>query len=264
MPSDERFWPRIVISIDGGRALLLKRPTEQPYKVSERAASAFPFSAVLPDGTEVDIRMLTSSVLRGQPAAPSWLGLPATATDILNLLAECAIGDFLDSDEVIESESTTAIPAFSGYIETIRARPSVSDEVLHRYIAWKTYWSWKFEQRWTLFDYADQLRLGRRVSQFAQMARVDEGSLWSIRAEGDDGLALRAERELLLAVRQGRIGTGFFSPIFHVGERLSFPEFAVPGLHFRKALAFVSSQPVDRENAAKEAVSAVESLVQIV
>jgi hypothetical protein len=205
----------------------------------------------------VQITNTAVEVLRSAPLAKT-----ASFDELLHLVSECAIGDYLDGlDDVPvgpgDAEHTVFCP--SGRAEELLKRPPAAEGVVTQYLASKTYWSKKLQGLPASFLLADAKRLGQTMRGLRYVADMHLDEYW--KASGDaqpDRFSLKPTQ--LLQQRGPRlVGPSVTGPLFDISDFLVGARFRASAQQFKKAVAFLNEERPDYENAIKEAVGAVES-----
>lgn len=260
--SDAR--PRVVVSHDGSKALLLEDAGQQTGRDRDRDAFAITFDAQTLDGRYVGINVWFATKLQNMQDA-SEFGLPAAVPKPLWALAEAAIGQHLNENELpaeTQRRSYLNIECWGPTITSLLEREAATEQQAHQYLTWKCYRAWEFQQQHATFSYADQLRLRVEIPRLLCWAEIDGGTLWDVVGGSADEFTLRVRQELLRAVRSGAVAAPYRARLLDVRGRLDSPQLSAVAAHMGKAMAFASDSDPDRENAAKEAVTAIESLLK--
>lgn len=195
-----------------------------------------------------------------------YFGLPRDLDGMLEILTECAIGERLDQDpEWPHSDPSSPPIGFSPeYLRSVRERARTSDQGTLDYLQAKTIAAWRFGQRWANISFADQLRLGRPLTDLQRLAEVELEVQWTFAFDPQPGgFALKPSPELLRAVqrrRASRVGGGL---CFDVRSEPEAPRYQPVAVQFEKALRYLEAGE-DLESAAKNAISALESAARIV
>lgn len=191
--------------------------------------------------------------------------LSATVDEELEVLAECALGDHMDAqDEPLPDEGTLPITVSCApdYPRQLADRTRCSDDAALLYLAAKTWWADKLHRPPAVFYQADALRLGYPVKGLLWLARAHDGEHWTFVGDARaDGFMLRPTPALMQSGprMRGRVVTG---PVFDVLDRLGSARYQASAAQLVKAYAFLGAAKPDYENAAKEAVGALESLAR--
>lgn len=183
--------------------------------------------------------------------------------DVLPLIGECAIGDYLDGREQAPTpgdglQHSTLWAADD--VEGLFQRPPSSDAAILRYLASKVWWAKRLDTSGVAeVRDADTRRLGNSLREFRVVADTYEGKYWDrIGDTQPDRMLLRAST--LLLQRGPRLVEGAVGgPVFDIREYLADPRHEASAQHFRKALGFLNADNPDYENAVSEAVRALES-----
>lgn len=225
---------------------------------------------LVPKEAESRLRVVVSNYFwRG--FEPSWLNLDdVDRADAIMQIALAVIGSHLDAHGM-PPHTPSGVSAAS--IEMSEAdfenqKPSTDQEVFN-YAAAKIYWGWKFGLEKTCFTLADRLRLGVPPGDIDRVAIRGNGVHWEPWGEAPDAnapahMTYSPTAALLNDFESGRLPGQSASPIFQVQEKLSAPRYAAGREHFTKAAGYMTSATPDWPNAAKEAVSALESVAKIV
>jgi hypothetical protein len=182
----------------------------------------------------------------------------------LELVADAAIGDHLDGLEGVLEEGSPVqeIVCRREYVDDLAKRKRVPDLVAVQYLAAKTYWAKRRHQVAGVITYADAMRLGQTVADLRVLADTYLDELWTYYADPSfDGFILSPTQELLKSGPKLE-GPTVSGPIFDISDRLTDARYAPSMQQLRKAYRFLQSSPIDCENAAKEAVGALESMAR--
>jgi hypothetical protein len=265
----------IVVSRDGRDAIhLIEYEEHDALMGSEhRDAVALYFTVRLVPKSEVTRLRVVVSGYFWKHFKPTWyqLGDVDRGQAILQL-ALYAIGRHLENLGM-PSPIPSGVPAFTIELndqELGESRSPASDEEVFNYIAGKVYWSWRFGIARTEFTLADRLRLAVPEGDIERVAMRGELVYW-----GSFGVAPRAGERfshttftptaaLLNDFEAGRLPGQSVSPVFQVQDRLSAPRYSAAKAHFSKAASYMGGPRPDWPNAAKEAVTAVESLAKVI
>jgi class 3 adenylate cyclase len=107
--------------------------------------------------------------------------------DALPVFAVLAVGQHLDSmgplklTDAGKRMTTSHIEGL--FDEMVKARPAAYDEIL-AYLQAKVYWSWRFRHPETMITRADLIRLNSSIEDFAEVASLREGDLWTTTPKG--------------------------------------------------------------------------------
>jgi hypothetical protein len=188
--------------------------------------------------------------------------LPNASVDAeLDAVAECALGDHLDNLKQPLAEGTLpqTVTQPPDYVLELRQRPKASEDEVLAYIGSKTYWAYRLARRLVVFNRTDALRLGVMMQDVRRLAEAYEDERWHFEGERySDGFMLRASR-LLMQQGPRMLGRAVSGPVFDVADGLRDPRYQASTAHLRKAYGFLQGDKPDYENAAKEAVIALES-----
>jgi hypothetical protein len=181
------------------------------------------------------------------------------------VLAECALGDNLDAQE-------ESLPDEGALPRTVTCPPDLPRQLADRercsedaallYLTAKTWWADKLNQPAALFHQADVLRLSYPATGLRRLATAYEDERWTFVGEPQgDEFMLKPTRTLMRSGPRmmGRTVTG---PTFDIIDRLRGERYRASEAQMVKAYNFLRGEQPDYENAAKEAVGALESLAR--
>jgi hypothetical protein len=193
---------------------------------------------------------------------------PANSEQFVGRLAEAAIGDALDSGELLPDTSQAGAELVldcGRKLQEWQDRPRASDRAAIRYIESKLVASWQFDVPIPKVGPPDLIRLHMSDETFQRLIDWGDGSRWENLGFGDDEVLLRPKHVLLTERADLASPPPATDSIGEITRVLSSPRYAGPAAHWAKVRRFSNPPPErDPENAAKEAVAAVEALARIV
>lgn len=257
--------PEVALSRDGQRAILVLAIEKGRRGVTGRAATAVDATVRLaPRRSEVELQLVF-----GDQTPMFWdnprqkLRWPESFADSFPELAVAAIGEHLDNSpqpDQPDSNHYAAVVWVNDNVWSLFRRPPEEDDApLLRYIGAKFYWAHKLGADSASLGRHDALRFGLTADDLHRLALEGSGVLWDRLSNG----RYRALPRLLSDFRSGAVPgqeRSLFEQIQPFVDRSRYPAAAV---HVSKAVGFLGGPNVDLENAAKEAVSAVESVSKV-
>jgi hypothetical protein len=245
--------------------------------VTDMDEDMVPFSGQYPVGmrfyyklTEDDRRHAGQIVLDGVLGVmlePDDFGLPRGAAAFRQAIAEAAIGEMLDVEGLqpfrIDAGTAVIVPALPLVTDRLRDRAPASAEDIEAYIAGKAFAGFEFAQEHVVLSSADQVRLRVSAQRLRQVAALYHGELWEV-TETPRGPRVRPLSRLVQDFRAGRRGAARSQLILQIQGQLTAPRYRSARTHFDKSVGFCSATPPDWENAAKEAISGLESLALLI
>lgn len=189
-------------------------------------------------------------------------GLPdkLEPSDQLPLLTAAILGYHLDSGGPTEVEGpVVAILPLTELFTACREREPAGDGEIQEYLAAKAYWAGRFLFEGVPIGHDDALRLKLELEDIIDYARFHAGELWTYEGSGH---MITASAALM---KNGPGAPRSSAPIFLVHEQLGdSPRYRAARLLVGKAVDFYTAERPDMENAAKEAIAALESLALVV
>lgn len=259
---------RVLVSRDGLRALLLTRP-EGPAPVSDAMAVAF--TAVLSSKDRGPRTVVRISNTVFELYRPESLGVPTSGDKTLDwyLLGEATLGDWIDGLEpgtnLAALASPMVIPCTTHTLDSWKNRARADDDDILSYAANKLYWAWRFElESGARFTAADCLRLGTSLSTFKRMLLLEDPTSWNQRESNEHTVRYVPTSAFLRVQREQRMLSHASSAKATLDAGLAAPRYSVVRAHLSKAQAFLTQDPPDLANSAKESISAVEELARLV
>ena len=273
IPAPNSLESTVIVSRDGRTAIrIIQYQEAQPLSGENRAGVAMYFTVRLsPKEAESRLRVVfLPDYWNG--FNPSWLKLGADVNraDAIMELALAVIGWYLDVHGIPpHTPSGVGAASIEQRDADFENEKAASDQEVFNYAAGKIYWGWKFGLEKTRFTLADQLRFGVPAGDIDRVAIRGNGVYWEPGREGPSAnapahMTYSAKAKLLNDFETGRLPGQSVSPIFQVQEKLSAPRYAAGREHFTKAVGYMTSATPDWPNAAKEAVSALESVAKVV
>jgi hypothetical protein len=253
----------LIVRRDGRDGLMLVSESRGWYEAGDYQAAHY---VARRQSQKVGIATFTVQVsgssvelLQTRPLIPR-----ASVEESLDLLAECAIGDHLDqlSANLEAGGPVQEVVCHDSYVQGLAKRAPVPDAIALGYIASKSYWSKKLHQPAAVFTHGDAVRLAQGIQDLRNLADDYQGEWWAYYGEPQhDGFLLRPSQALMQ--RGPRLtGPGVAGPIFDISDRLTEARYDASAQQLRKAYGFLAGEHPDYENAAKEAVGALESLAR--
>jgi len=265
----------IVISRDGRNALHITEYEEHDSLLGSehRDSVALYFTVRLtPKGERTRLRVIVSGYF-WKHFKPSWYQLAEVDRGRAMLqVALYAIGRHLENVGM-PSPTPSGVAAFTIELndqELGEKHAPATDEEVFTYIAGKVYWTWRFGVARTEFTLADRLRLPAPDGDIERVAMRGESVYWDSFGEppraGDASsrTSYTPTATLLNDFAAGRLPGQSVSPVFQVQDKLSAPRYSAANAHFSKAVSYIAGPSPDWANAAKEAISAVESLAKVI
>lgn len=258
MPTAKRRAAALIVRRDGRDAMMGSPEQQGWYRAGDMHVCHF---VLYRESDQVGLCLVTiqisgtaAEILRAAPLAQGEELQP-----MLDLVAECALGDFLDGlKEVPRGQHT---PQFydSARIEELLARPPVRESEAIRYLAAKAYWATKLHQHAAGFRKADSRRIGLALRDLRIVADTYTDQWWTYMADPHPDVFYLKASQALLQRGPRMLGPAVAGPVFDISDYLASAPLEASAQQFRKALAFLTGERPDYENAIKEAVGAVES-----
>ncbi len=201
---------------------------------------------------------------------PQQLGIPTSGnkTHDWYSVGEATLGDWIDeldtSTELAALPSSLVIKCTTYTMESWKKRPRADDNEVLSFAANKLYWAWRFELDGARFTAADCLRLRTSLTTIDRILLLEEGTLWQQSDTSDNSLLYVPTPTLLKAQREKRIHGPAGSAKTGLDAALAAPRYAGVRAHLSKSHSFLSQDPPDLANSAKEAICAVEALARLV
>jgi hypothetical protein len=258
--------PEVAVSRDGQRGILVTAFDGEWRGVSGRQASAQDAQVrVAPRLPLVELQVIVTGQLSRFWDTPGqtqrW---PETFSEAFPELAVAAIGEYLDDSPQPEQPDSDRYAAVvwvtNDFFSLFTRRPEQDDAPLLRYIGGKFYWAHRLGSDFARLGRHDALRFGLDVDDLHRVAWQGNGVLWKRAPDG----SYRPLPRLLTDFRAGALPgqeRTFVEQIEPLIDRSRYPAAA---FHIGKAISFLRGPAVDLENAAKEAVNAVESVAKVV
>ncbi len=261
--------------MDGRGALhVLEFEGHESLLREHRAAVGLYFTVrLLPKQQTSRLRVVVSDYFWTQ-FRPDWYDFVSDVPreEAIREIAIASIGSHLDGHGMPAHTPSGTTP-FSIELDDqalLANRVAATDQEVFNYVAAKLYWAWKFGLSETRFTLADRIRLYAPKGDIRRVAIRGEELYWEMSAEPPRAGETSARvtyvptAALLNDFENGRMPGQSVSPTFQVQEKLSAPRYAAAKEHFSKAVSYMAGPSPDWPNAAKEAVTAVESLAKIV
>lgn len=254
--------PDVVVSRNGRYSMLVTEVDQRASHVPNMAAVGVSTIVKLtPGGEPCWARIRFGRFEAATDSAPNRVGPRLELDKGVDQLVLFSLGEHLDEHgspgSCIDQGFTIDVPdAMDSVIKASRREPASHSEV-YRYVAAKLYWASLFDVSPVEFTYADSRRLGVKLETIIRVADAGHGELWN-RVDNPLRPVYRPTARLWRDFEAGRIPGLVLPPVFQIQRLLSAPEYAPARHQFEKAVDLL--QRGDRENAAKEAVGALESV----
>lgn len=267
--NDLMEYPTVVIPALEGSAAVLVASYEGSASDPDRDAIRFAFRVATAPATRPHRIIVLVDRLYASFATPAELGIPAGVTAEAGLAHLCvaAMGLALDGGAgagTLEAGQPPILTAFSEQIGALRKPAPATDEEALRYMAAKLYWSWKHDQARAVTTYPDFWRLGLTKTSLERIMMIGEGQYWKLVDRSEHSLLFEPLPILLQGWPAGKLPGVLEPPAATLVEKLNIPRYAGVGACLRKAEQYMTPGARDLENAAKEAIGAVEALARIV
>jgi len=267
MTTTSVFENQVLSSRDGGRALLLIRP-EGPAPSGDSMAVAFNTLLPTQDRGPRSVVQLSRTVMELHQPEDFGFSTSGSQDQGWYLVGEAALGDWLDeldpATELAAIQTPLVVKCTTHTIESWKTRSRADDSDILSYAASKLYWAWRLELDKARFTVADCLRLRSTLRGIERVLALEEGTSWTRQESTSDSLAyrptptfLRSQRERRILVREGGAKAS-------IETALAAPRYAGVRDHLSKAQRFLTIDPPDLANSAKEAICAVEALARLV
>jgi hypothetical protein len=175
-------------------------------------------------------------------------------------LAVAAIGEYLDENPIPAQPQGDNFAAevwlMSELFELFKRAPEQEDARLLKYVGGKLLQVHRFGIGSATFGRADSVRFGVAPQDFDTVAFQGEGQFWERSSDG----TYRALPTLLSGFRAGFFPGQERPSLERVDSVLDKARYPAAARHLSKAIGFLHGPDQDLENAAKEAVNAVESV----
>ena len=270
-PAPDSLEPTVIVSKDGRSAIQILYYEEHASLFARESldAVAMYFTVrLVPKEEESRLRVVVNRI-SWREFEPSWVGLDDTLDrpSTLMQVAIAVIGSHLDT-QGMPPHTPGGVHAASIEMSGVdfKDQKPATDQETFNYVASKIYWAWRFGLDQIGFSIADQLRLGVPTGDFDRVAIRGNGVFWNPSGEATTDVAVTYQPtgKLLNDFEGGRLPGQSASPIFQVQEKLLAPRYAAGREHFEKAAGYLTSATPDWPNAAKEAVTALESVAKII
>ncbi len=257
--------PEVAISRDGQRAVLVNSFDASWRRVSGRDASARDARVrVAPRHPPVEIQLVVTGQLPTFWNVPNQtLRWPEDFNESFPEVAVTAIGEFLDNapqPRQPDSDHYAAVVRITtDFFDLFNRPPEQNDARLLRYIGGKLYWAYRLGADSISLGRHDAIRFGITPEELNRVAWQSIGVFW----QRDQLGAYRPLPRLLSDFQLGAL-PGQERPLIEQIEPLvDRDRYPAATVHIGKAIGFLRGSNVDLENAAKEAVTAVESVAKI-
>jgi hypothetical protein len=257
--------PEVAVSRDGQRGVLVMSFDGRWRGVSNRDASAQDAQVrIAPRRPLTEIQLIVSGQL------PTFWNIPQQTQrwpESFNAafpeIAVAAIGEHLDNAPQPEQPASDHYAAVvwvtSDLFDLFKREPEHDDAKLLRYIAGKIYWGYRLGTNAIQFGRHDALRFGVSVEDLHHVAWHSNGVLW----ERDKTGVYHPLPRLLTDFRAGVLPGQERTLVEQVEPLIDRARYPAAAFHISKAIGFLRGSNVDLENAAKEAVNAVESVAKV-
>jgi hypothetical protein len=253
----------LIVRRDGRDAVMAKPERQGWYSAGDRIAAHF---VLYRESEKIGLCLVTVQVsstateLLRRSSFVEGAGLDSA----LDVISECAIGDFLDHlepEQVPLPQHTPPRDEFwdSTRLQELFTRRPVREADAVRYLAAKTYWARKLRQPAAGLRAADARRLGYELRDLKVSADTYEGEWWTYMADAHPDVFYLKATQALLQRGPLLMGNAVAGPVFNIRDYLKGAPDEASAQQFRKALGFLGGDHPDYENAVKEAVGAVES-----
>lgn len=178
-------------------------------------------------------------------------------------IAIAAIGEYLDDapqpQQPDPDHYAAVVWVTSDFFDLFKRVVEQDDAKLLRYIGGKVYWGYRLGSDTVHLGRHDALRFGISVDDLHHVARQSNGILW----ERDKAGGYHALPRLLTDFRAGILPGQERTLVEQVEPLLDRARYPAAAFHIAKAVGFIRGSNPDLENAAKEAVHAVESVAKV-
>jgi len=257
--------PRVAISRDGNRGILVLDWWGEFYRVQDSFATATLFTVRLrPRAREATLQVRISHALPKFWDQPNqryrWEDDFETSLPDLTL---AMIGEYLDDSPVPEQPDPNlhagVVWLNDSVFDLLRRDPEEEDARLLRYVGGKIVLGHRLGLDQIRFDRSDAVRWGISVDDLQRVAFQGEGQYWTRDNEG----FYRPLPRLLADFRAGALPGHERPSLEQVGSVLDAERYPAAAHHLSKALEYLQGANPDLPNAARESVQAVESLAKV-
>lgn len=202
------FSPTVLVSREGSRSVEVVRFDGIHHLSNRDAVGAYFAVRTARNQPESRIGVLFSGTVL---AVPNRLDIPSTGDQGLDMLhmSLAAVGEHLDRGGELPPtpRGTPAqdINCFSSQVEAWRDRVPATDDEIERYLKARVTAGWKFGHENVVFGAPDLLRLHTDMRDLKRIAKLEQGSLWSMATRDSGQVILTPEPAL---IREQRAGTG--------------------------------------------------------
>ncbi|HLA90709.1 MAG TPA: hypothetical protein VJL28_09775 [Gemmatimonadaceae bacterium] len=261
----EMDFPEVALSRDGQRGVLVQSIEQGCRGVSGRAFTATDAVVRLaPRGPSAQIQ------LRFGDQFPMFWDMPGQTqrwpepfSEAFPEIAVMAIGEYLDDVAPPAQpgpDNYAAVIWVNDNVWSVFQRPPEEDDArLLRYIGGKFYWAHRLGATSASLGRHDAVRFGVAADDLHQVAWQSNGELWDRAQNG----RYHALPRLLTDFRAGALPGQERSLVEQVQPFVDRSRYPAAAVHLDKAVGFLGSTGGDLENAAKEAVAAVESVSKV-
>ncbi len=259
------LFPEVAVSRDGQRAIFVLAVAKGQRGVTGRSAT------VVDDAVRLAPRRPNAEIqlVFGDQMPMSWdnphqrLRWPESFADAFPELAVAALGEYLDNAALPgqpDADHYAAVVWVNDDVWSLFRRPPEEDDaLLLRYVGAKFYWAHKLGADSASLGRHDALRFGVGAEDLHRLTLEGTGVLWERLANG----RYRALPRLLSDFRSGVVPGQERSLVEQVLPFVDRGRYPAAAVSLSKAVAFLTGPNVDPENAAKEAVAAVESVSEV-
>jgi hypothetical protein len=257
--------PEVAVSRDGQRGILVNRISDDRRKVSGRDATATDLQVRV--GQRLPFVQL-QVVISGQ--FPDFWNIPSQTHrwkesfwEAFPDIVMASVGEYLDdAPQPVQPDNdhyAGVVHLSTDFFALFDRKPEQDDARLLQYLGGKLFWGYRLGAEVTVLGRSDAIRFGVSVDDFDRVAWQATGMLWEKVSDG----RYRPLPRLLTDFRSGALPgqeRSLVEQIEPLLDRLRYPAAAV---HITKAVSFLRGPQADLENAAKEAVTAVESVAKV-
>lgn len=258
--------PEVAVSRDGQRGILITQFEQERYKVSSRDAYATDLQVrVRPRLPLVGLQLVVTGQLQTFWDIPTQtLRWPEPFADAFPELALAGVGEFLDNAPQPQQPDVNHYAAVvwlnTDLFSLFTRQPEEDDARLLQYIGGKFYWAHRLGSKFASLSRSDALRFGVSLEDLHQVAWQSNGVLWERVSDGRYSPFPR----LLTDFRSGAMPGQERSLVEQIEPLVDRTRYPAASVHIAKAVGFLRGPGVDLENAAKEAVTAVESVAKVI
>lgn len=258
-------FPEVTVSRDGQRGILVTRFEAEKRRVTGRDAFATDLEVrVGPRLPCVELQLVVTGQL------PIFWNLPTQTQrwpddfdGALPEIAVAAIGEYLDDAPQPEQPGPGNYAAVvwltTDFFSLFARTPEQDDARLLRYIGGKFFWAHRLGIDFAILGRSDALRFGVDVEDLHRVAWQANGVLWERTADG----RYHPLPRLLTDFRAGALPGQERTLVEQVEPLIDRARYPAAAFHLGKAVGFLRGPSVDLENAAKEAVFALESVAKV-